>query len=291
MYAKYERNPLKIVPNVTETSSRPFEIINIDLFFMDNQIFLTIIDQFSRFLQMYPIQSQNQVEIMDQLTKFVSTFPTPSKIIADNQFDTVVFKEFCSLYKIVYHFTTPRRSTGNSYVERTHSTIIEHFRLMKQQDKNVLVANKYPLIVLAYNDTIHSSTKLKPRDIVFGHIQQNYELFERQPQEQLKNNYVERQREIMQILYQQIKEREQLRKQTANEKAKEKLNEDKTKDIHNKEGFENLKPRVKIQHKFKPMKIVADSGQVVITDKDKKVHKSDLKVRKYRENHDEDSSN
>ncbi|KAF2890060.1 hypothetical protein ILUMI_16113 [Ignelater luminosus] len=149
---------------------------------------------------------------MDQLTKCVTTFPTPSKIIADNQFDTVVFEEFYSLYKIVYHFTTPKSSTE-------------------------------------------------------GHS------------------------EIMQIFYQQIKEREQLRKQTANEKAKEGLNEDKTKDIHNKKGFENLKLRVKMLHKFKPMKIVADSGQVVITDKDKKVHKSSLKVRKYKEDHNEESSN
>ncbi|KAF2895820.1 hypothetical protein ILUMI_10353 [Ignelater luminosus] len=121
--AKYERNPLKIVPNVTEISSRPFVIINIDLFFMDNQIFLTIIDQFSRFLQMYPIQRQNQVEIMDQLTKFVSTFPTPSKIIADNQFNTVVFKEFCSLYKIVYHFTTPRSSTELRYTKQNEELL------------------------------------------------------------------------------------------------------------------------------------------------------------------------
>lgn len=58
---KYERNPIPTtVSIVTETASRPFEIIHIDIFFMDNEIFLTIVDQFSRYLFMYPIQSTNQ---------------------------------------------------------------------------------------------------------------------------------------------------------------------------------------------------------------------------------------
>ncbi|KAF2890606.1 hypothetical protein ILUMI_15567, partial [Ignelater luminosus] len=85
--ATYERSPITIVPELTETSSKPFEIVHLDLFFIDNEI-ITLVDQFSRYLNMYPVKSQNQTEIIFQLTKFIAQFPLPTKFVADNQFDT-----------------------------------------------------------------------------------------------------------------------------------------------------------------------------------------------------------
>ncbi|KAF2892594.1 hypothetical protein ILUMI_13580, partial [Ignelater luminosus] len=179
-------------------------------------------------------------------------------------------------------------STGNSYVERVHSTLIEHFRIPKEQDKTARMIVKYPLIVLTYNDTIHSSTNFKPRDLVFGHIQSNFELFGRTPLVELKTSYIENQKQIMSKLYTDIKTKEIQRKSQVIEKLKSKIKYPQTTTVQTTKGYEHLKPRTKIKQKFKPVNLVSDQGQIVLADTGKKIHKSNLKIRKYQENQNED---
>lgn len=95
--AKYERNPLDPPLSLTETPSKPFEIVHIDIFFIESDMYLTIVDKFSKFLVMYHLLSSNQSHIVQKLTEFISQYTIPQKIVCDNQFDTTIFKEFCNI--------------------------------------------------------------------------------------------------------------------------------------------------------------------------------------------------
>ncbi len=171
--SKYERNPVKIPMNVTPTASRPFEIIHLDTYTLEKSKFLTIVDSFSKYAQAYPLKSLAATEIADSLLSHFSHHGIPKQIIVDNgtEFKNTIVTELLSLHKIKVHFCSPYHPESNGIAERFHSTLSEHIRLLNNQNfANATIQNKIVYAVLAYNHTIHSTTNLKPIDVVQGHI-------------------------------------------------------------------------------------------------------------------------
>ncbi|KAF2897929.1 hypothetical protein ILUMI_08244 [Ignelater luminosus] len=280
--SKYERHPPNLLISLTDTPTKPFEIIHMDILTLNRFDFLTLIDKFSKFLIMYPLTDKNMTSILDELTKFIAQYTLPNLIVADNQFNNTLFKEFIQNYYIKAHFTTAYSSTGNSPIERVHSTIHEHNRLLRERYKNYSILKYYPLIVLAYNDTLHSTTNQKPRNLLFGHFS-DIDSFDRNPEHELMQSYIKNHREVINTLYKQVYEKQ------LNQKSKiiDKLNKNKQNPDIPKPGqaFQKIKHnQPKNQPKFKPISIVPgpyNSSPVVITSGHKKVHQRDLKLRKF----------
>jgi hypothetical protein len=67
IFAKQSNMPLKIKFNITPTPTKPFEIIHIDTLKYEHNKFLTIIDAFSKYAQVYPLQTSQAVEIAKKL--------------------------------------------------------------------------------------------------------------------------------------------------------------------------------------------------------------------------------
>lgn len=174
--AKYERKPNKIHFKITETPTKPNEIIHIDVWFKQKgKPHLTVIDKFSKYAQIIPIQSRNWCDLMQALQKYISTVGKPEKIIADNEkgFNSLNFKQFLERENISIHFSTINNHTGNSDIERFHNTINEHIRLFKAQeaiDKCPLDEDLVTQALRNYNETIHSTTKNRPIDFINGKI-------------------------------------------------------------------------------------------------------------------------
>lgn len=168
--AKYSRLKAYIPLTKTETPSKPFQMIHIDTFIFESQNFLTIFDKFSKFGQAYSYD-KNAKSVCDKLINFFSFYGCPDTITCDNggEFNNDLLKELLKAQKIDVHFTTPKHHESNSPVERFHSTIIEHLRILKQKDKNKSVSELMPYAIIAYNSTIHSTTKYSPHEIILGH--------------------------------------------------------------------------------------------------------------------------
>ncbi|QBP37036.1 putative RdRP [Lampyris noctiluca errantivirus 1] len=169
---KYERDPIKISDNLTPTPNTPFEIINLDTLTLEKNKFLTIIDQFSKFGQIYHLINCNSIEITKLLIKYFATFTVPKQIIFDQgtEFNNQLIKELLKFHKIKLHITCVDNPKSNSPVERFHSTIIEHLRILKDRpefQKETLL-NKINYALIAYNHSIHSSTRKTPQEILFG---------------------------------------------------------------------------------------------------------------------------
>lgn len=75
------------------------------------------------------------------------------------EFTNQLFTEFTQLHKIQNHKTLPHSPNDNGNIERFHSTLLEHLRLLKLQQKNEPVINLMPYVILAYNSSVHSFTK------------------------------------------------------------------------------------------------------------------------------------
>jgi len=169
---KYERKPIQINDNLTVTPSRPFEKINIDTLTLEKKKYLTVIDQLSKHATVYYLKNLNATSIVDALIEYFNTYKVPDEITYDagTEFNNNLVTELLKLYKIKPHVTCIRNPKSNGIIERFHSTLIEHLRIINQRAelKNVTNENKIKLAQIAYNDSINSVTKLTPKEVLFG---------------------------------------------------------------------------------------------------------------------------
>lgn len=219
---KYDRNPLKLKYNVTPTTNKPFQTLHIDSITLEKQKFLTIIDSFSKYAQAYKLDSSQAIEVANNLIKYFSHHCIPEQIISDNgcEFKNSIVKELLELHKIKIHFISSQHPESNGMIERFHSTLVEHIRLLNNQKqfKTQPIDNKVNYAILAYNNSIHSVTKLKPNEILFGHLESN-DPFNIDLNQKLLNNYIASHKEKMQLLYTNLNKKIQENKEKYTAKA------------------------------------------------------------------------
>lgn len=136
-----------------------------DLFYIDNKLYVTSVDRYSKYLIVNPIDSKlNFHEKLEEI--LTQNYPNCKTLITDNEavLTSNASKIIYQKYKIA-HITTPvQHSTSNGQVERTHSTLIELIRCLSLQNKSSST-EEISNAVKAYNETIHSVTGEKPTDV------------------------------------------------------------------------------------------------------------------------------
>jgi hypothetical protein len=169
--AKYDRNPIKQMFKVVPPANKPFELLHLDLLTIQGEKFLSLVDSFSKYAQAYYLRDGTALSVVQALLKYFTHHSIPLNIISDNgpEFNNQLFNEFIRIHKIQHHKTAPHTPNENGIVERFHSTILEHLRILRLEKKNESVINLMPYALLAYNSTIHSFTKCKPVEVITGH--------------------------------------------------------------------------------------------------------------------------
>lgn len=206
---KYDRNPIKLQFNLTPTPFRPFHTLHVDKISLEKSKFLSILDPFSKFAQLYKVNSNNSVEVVNALIQFFSAHGTPEKIISDNgaEFNSALVKELLQLHKIEPHFISSQHPESNGAIERFHSTLIEHLRLLnlREEFKKEPTETKVKYALLAYNSSIHSATGLTPHEIVYGHISED-NLLRLDLEKKLLTDYISSHRKKMVTLYETLQQ-------------------------------------------------------------------------------------
>lgn len=166
-FAKYERKPFKI-PISRRIYEEPFGNVFIDVYVKETQKFLTIVDSFSKFAQIYQIQNETTEEMTEVLIEYFKIFGLPKMITCDQAagFRNARFKGFLEEQGIALHFASDSR--GNGIVERFHNTLLEMYLANRSKVENLTLYEGLALITALYNDATHSTTNLKPREIIFG---------------------------------------------------------------------------------------------------------------------------
>lgn len=175
---KYDRKPPKIPYKITETPSKPREIIHIDVFYtLEKKLFMTAIDKFSKFALAFQINGRNWTEFKSKLLQIISTYGKVNKIIVDNElgFKAIPMQQFLKDENIEIHYTSNSNHTSNADIERLHNTINEHIRLLRHDSRNKdeTMEDKMTRIIGFYNNTIHSTTGIKPIDFLNGKIHED----------------------------------------------------------------------------------------------------------------------
>ena len=203
---KYERNPIQIPNILTPTANKPLEKIHIDLLSVEKTKFLTIVDSFSKHAQAYEVKNQNAITIVNKLMKYFSHYGIPHEITADNgrEFNNKILINYLNFRKININFTSVDNPKSNGIIERFHSTLIEHLRILNQNKtfKELRLKERVNYALIAYNNSIHSVTKETPLNILLGHLKlNNFQLTE----ETIVDSYIQNHKEIMEEIYCGIK--------------------------------------------------------------------------------------
>lgn len=136
-----------------------------------NKYILVVMDYFTKWVEVFPIPNQEAVTVAEVIVNnWISRFGIPLELHSDQgrNFESLLFKEMCSLMSIRKTRTTPLHPQSDGMVERFNRTI-ESF-LVKVINKDQSVWDKHiPMFLLAYRTSVHESTGKTPSEMMFGY--------------------------------------------------------------------------------------------------------------------------
>lgn len=168
---KYDRKPPKLIQR-TNNTIRPFQKIHIDIFFIKGKKMLTVVDAFSKFANVIALETRTIIDLKRAITEHIRVFGRPDVIVCDQEpgFTSIDFIGFLQDLNIEIHHASC--SNSNGIVERFHSTLIELFRTLNHRHKDLELHDRMNILVDIYNNTVHSATGYKPRQVIFNHQNQ-----------------------------------------------------------------------------------------------------------------------
>lgn len=163
---KYERHPILQEIGGTPIPRTVAEMLHMDIFFVENKKYLTCIDKFSRFLQIFHIRSNTGIPRL--IEQILVIYPQCEDVTTDNEsvFNSQIVNSIFESYGIRHHTTPIGHSITNGQVERVHSTILELSRSLAEQQNETITEVIYQA-VREYNNTIHSVVNQKPSDVLY----------------------------------------------------------------------------------------------------------------------------
>lgn len=129
----------------TKTPSSPWEQVALDLFHLDGQDFLLVVDYRSRYPEVISLRSTTADAVILATKSIFARHGIPDTVISDNepQFACTAFQNFAEVYGFRHITSSPRYPQANGEVERMVRTIKDMFEK----------ANDPFLALLAYRNT------------------------------------------------------------------------------------------------------------------------------------------
>ena len=163
--------------NQTLTAKEPFESLYIDFCgplrttLSGKKYILAIIDQFSKYIILRPVTSQDEKTLVKILTEYwILKFGTPKVIHVDNGrcFVSTIFKQLAKKYNFDIQYSSPYHHQANGQIERQFRTIRDWLyccikdKLFRDWEECL------PHIEFTMNSTIQKTTMCSPGEVIFG---------------------------------------------------------------------------------------------------------------------------
>jgi len=170
------RTPILTQP-FTTASYGPMQVISMDSlgpFPEDsdgNKYVITIIDTFTRFVELYPVKDVTAEFASRALLNFVGRYGCPMRILSDNgsQFVNEAMNSLIHIMGTDYVHTMAYSSEENAIVERAQKEILRHARAMVfSVGASTQWASRLPLIQRILNSTVHASIGVTPVALLHG---------------------------------------------------------------------------------------------------------------------------
>lgn len=166
---KYDTHPRKQVLNETPIPNSVGQYLQMDIFHAGKKLYYSTIDRFSKFVIFRYAQNKlNAHEVVEEILQLSPSCEHVEYVMTDNE---LIFNSFPmkSLFrrKGIQHSLTPvQHSTSNAQIERFHRTVIEIARCLAEQ-RSLAFEDVVFDSIREYNNTIHSVIQAKPIDVFF----------------------------------------------------------------------------------------------------------------------------
>ena len=143
----------------TPLPNRPWEKVGVDLCERDKQMYLVLVDYYSRWIEIRKLYKTTTTAVVKVLKEIFSTHGIPDILMSDNgpQFVSEDFKRFCQEYCITQANSSPYMHQANGAVERAVQTA-----------KRILTCDDTNLALLNYRTTPCASTGTSPAEALMS---------------------------------------------------------------------------------------------------------------------------
>ena len=166
--AKYTAIKIRTGKHIPHVSGYPLQMLSIDLVGPlteteeKNIYILTVQDNFSKWVNLYPIRNKESRTVVEALLKFVNQFGCPYEVHSDQgkEFTSTIFSMLMKKMGIK-QTTTPPYNPNSNPCERFHRTLSAIMRTKLPRFQTDWEKYLGP-ICLAYNSKIHTTTGVTP---------------------------------------------------------------------------------------------------------------------------------
>ncbi|XP_048252488.1 uncharacterized protein LOC125380443 [Haliotis rufescens] len=131
---------------------------------------LVAVDSFSRWIEAFPLHTQDAVEVATKLFNEVFTrYGAPRTLVTDRgrQFTSKLVNAICEIFEVKHHFTSSYHPQTNGMVERRNSTIAQALKSYCKPDQSNW-ADILPCVLMSMRNTPCQSTGYSPHHMLFG---------------------------------------------------------------------------------------------------------------------------
>jgi transposase InsO family protein len=122
-----------------EVPERPWQVVASDLFSWEGQDFLTIVDYYSKYFEVYPIRNTLATTVIHHMKLAFSHHGVPEKLISDNglQYASKESAKFSKQYGFVHATSSPKHAQSNGLAEKTVQTVKHTLAKCKADHKDL----------------------------------------------------------------------------------------------------------------------------------------------------------
>lgn len=107
-----------------EVPNRPWQTVATDLFYMNGDSYLILVDYFSKFFEVSMLQDAKRLTVMKCLRQNFARHGIPEELISDNgpEYSSYEFQAFAKEFGFKHITSSPRYPQSNGLAERTVQT-------------------------------------------------------------------------------------------------------------------------------------------------------------------------
>ena len=168
--------PIHIHP-FTKASYSPMDRVAIDTIgplpedTLGNKYIITIIDSFSRLVELIPSKDTQAISAANALVQWICRYGIPSQIVCDNgtQYANELITTLCTMFNIEQSLIQAYSHEENAIVERANKEVGRHLTAIVQDHKVIgQWSPMVPLIQRIMNSQVHESIGVSPLQLMFG---------------------------------------------------------------------------------------------------------------------------
>ncbi len=162
--ADEQNSPKKVPLLLWPWATSPWQRIHVDFADIKGQMFLVVVDSYSKWLEVFPMRQTKSSDTIDVLRSLFSRYGLPEQVVSDNgpQFTSEEFQSFLRLNQVKHTLCPPYHPASNGLAEKYVQTFKRMFRKNNSQDS---LKCKVAKVLFSYRNMPHTTTGLTPAEL------------------------------------------------------------------------------------------------------------------------------